>query len=96
MTNKFVGAALECDLAIVGGGIAGPALAAALADSGYRIILIERNADSLDTARGDHLQPLTCEWLARWDVLDLMFARGAERRSVANPRRGVGTECTRR
>jgi len=83
MTNKSVGAALECDLAIVGGGIAGPALAAALADSGYRIILIERNADSLDTARGDHLQPLTCEWLARRDVLDLIFARGAERRCGA-------------
>jgi len=35
---------LDCDLAIVGGGIAGPALAAALADDGYRIVLIERSS----------------------------------------------------
>lgn len=74
---------LECDLAIVGGGIAGPALAAALADHGYNIILIERSIDPLDTARGDHLQPAACEWLERWGVLDQMFARGAERRCGA-------------
>ncbi len=70
----------HCDLAIVGGGIAGPALAAAVADTGYRVLLIERRADSLDTARGDHLQPFTCEALERWGALSAMFARGAERR----------------
>ena len=70
----------DCDLAIVGGGIAGPALAAALADDGYRIILIERSAEPLDTARGDHLQPVTCESLECWGVLDMMLERGAERR----------------
>lgn len=70
----------ECDLAIVGGGIAGPALAAAVAGAGYRTILIERSDDPLDTARGDHLQPFTCEALQRWGVLDAMFERGAERR----------------
>lgn len=74
---------IECDLAIIGGGIAGPALAAALADCGYRIVLVERNAGPLDTARGDHLQPATCEWLERWGVLDSMFKRGAERRCGA-------------
>jgi len=70
----------HCDLAIVGGGIAGPALAAAVAGQGYRILLIERSAEPLDTARGDHLQPITCEALERWGVLERMFARGAERR----------------
>ena len=65
---------------VIGGGIAGPALAAAVADAGYRTILIERSADPLDTARGDHLQPFTCEALQRWGVLDAMFERGAERR----------------
>lgn len=83
MMNEFTDATLDCELAIVGGGIAGPALAAALADRGYRIVLIERSADPLDTARGDHLQPVSCEWLARWGVLDLMIARGAERRCGA-------------
>jgi len=70
----------DCDLAIVGGGIAGPALAAAVADAGYRTVLIERSAEPLDTARGDHLQPFTVELLQRWGVLDAMFERGAERR----------------
>lgn len=70
----------EYDLAIVGGGIAGPALAAAVAEQGYRTLLIERSADPLDTARGDHLQPFTCEALERWGVLEMMFAHGAERR----------------
>lgn len=75
---------LDCDLAIVGGGIAGPALAAALADSGQRIVLIERSAEPLDTARGDHLQPVTCESLERWGVLEMLLAQGAERRLGAH------------
>ncbi len=70
----------EVDVAIVGGGIAGPALACALADSGRRVVLIERSDEPLDTARGDHLQPKTCEWLSDWGVLDACFALGAERR----------------
>ncbi len=76
---------LDCDLAIVGGSIAGPALA----DDGYRIVLIERRAEPLDTARGDHLQPITCEWLKRWGVLDAMWARGAER--MRNALSGIAT-----
>jgi 2-polyprenyl-6-methoxyphenol hydroxylase-like FAD-dependent oxidoreductase len=81
MQNKMKGIdKLECDLAIVGGGIAGPALAASLADDGYKILLVERSGEPLDTARGDHLQPVACEWLERWGVLDDMWARGAEKR----------------
>ena len=68
------------DVAIVGGGVAGPALACALAASGRRIVLVERSADPIDTARGDHLQPVTCEWLAGWDALDDMWALGGEKR----------------
>jgi 2-polyprenyl-6-methoxyphenol hydroxylase-like FAD-dependent oxidoreductase len=68
------------DLAIVGGGIAGPALAAALADSGLNIVLIERSTKPLDTTRGDQLQPATCEHMEHWGVLDMLFERGAEKR----------------
>ncbi|MFW2403919.1 MAG: FAD-dependent oxidoreductase [Gammaproteobacteria bacterium] len=68
------------DLAIVGGGIAGPALAAAVANAGYRTVLIERSSEPLDTARGDHLQPISCAALESWGVLEKMFARGAEKR----------------
>lgn len=71
---------LDVDVAIVGGGIAGPAMACALAPTGWRVLLVERSADPLDTARGDHLQPRTCEWLDDWGVLDDMWARGAEKR----------------
>lgn len=70
----------DFDLAIVGGGIAGPALGAAIAAAGYRTLLIERSGDPLDTARGDHLQPITCEALQHWKVLERMFEHGAERR----------------
>jgi len=82
---------LDCELSIIGGGIAGPALAAALADTGERIVLIERSAEPLDTARGDHLQPVTCEFLERWGVLDMLLARGAERRLGARWQTAAGT-----
>jgi 2-polyprenyl-6-methoxyphenol hydroxylase-like FAD-dependent oxidoreductase len=68
------------DLVIVGGGIAGPALAAALADTGLHIELVERDAGPLDTVRGDHLQPVTCVCLDAWGVLPHMWALGAEKR----------------
>lgn len=70
----------DYDVAIVGGGIAGPAMACALAPTGWRVLLVERSADPIDTARGDHLQPKTCEWLAEWGVLNDMWALGAEKR----------------
>ncbi len=71
---------MEPDIVIMGGGIAGPALASGLRGRGYSIVLIEQSDDPLDTARGDHLQPRTCEILDRWQVLDRFFERGAEKR----------------
>ncbi|MGI9329310.1 MAG: FAD-dependent oxidoreductase, partial [Gammaproteobacteria bacterium] len=70
----------DVDVAIVGGGIAGPAMACALSSTGWRVLLVERSSEALDTARGDHLQPKTCEWLSQWGVLDDMWALGAEKR----------------
>lgn len=72
---------IETDILIVGGGIAGAALACALRHAGYRIVLIEQRKDKLDTARGDHFQPYTVELLARWGVLDRLLERGAVKRS---------------
>ena len=68
------------DILIVGGGIAGPAMAAALKGSGLKTLLIERSADPADTARGDHLQPRVCEILDNWGLLPKLFAAGAEKR----------------
>ena len=44
-------------------GIAGSALSAALADSGLSIVVLDKRTNSLDTARGDAIQPVMCETL---------------------------------
>jgi 2-octaprenyl-6-methoxyphenol hydroxylase len=73
-------AALDVDVLIVGGGIAGAALACALRNSGRTVAVVEQRRDRLDTARGDHLQPCNVALLAKWGVLDRFFAAGAGRR----------------
>lgn len=71
---------IETDILIVGGGVAGAALACALRHQNYRITLVEQRKGKLDTARGDHFQPYTVELLARWGVLDKFFEYGAVKR----------------
>ena len=68
------------DIAIVGAGIAGSALSAALANSGLSIVLLDKRTNSLDTARGDAIQPVMCETLAKWGVLQALIDAGAEKR----------------
>ena len=70
----------QTDVLIVGGGIAGPAMAASLKGKGLKTLLIERSTEPADTARGDHLQPRVCEILDDWGVLPKLFAAGAEKR----------------
>ena len=69
------------DIAIIGSGIAGGALAAALKGSGLSILLLDRRCGQLDTARGDHIQPAMQPVLTRWGVLDRLLKAGAERRA---------------
>ena len=83
-------ATIETDILIVGGGIAGSALACALRHAGYRIVLVECRTKPLDTARGDHLQPYTVQLLDRWGVLQTFFARGAGKRNGAEYRTPSG------
>ena len=74
----------ETDILIAGAGIAGSALACALRDSGLRTLVVDRTDGPLDTARGDHLQPRSCEILQRWGVLDDFVAAGAGKREGAS------------
>jgi len=71
---------IDCDILIVGGGIGGSGLAAALRDKGYSIVLLEASKDPLDTARGDHIQPVVVEILEKWGCLKTFMERGAEKR----------------
>ncbi len=71
---------VETDILIVGGGITGSALACALRESGYWVVLVDQRTAPLDTARGDHLQPCNVEALARWGILSRLLERGAGRR----------------
>lgn len=52
----------EYDVAIIGGGIAGSALAVALADEGARVLVAERAEEFKDRVRG--------EWLAPWGAAE--------------------------
>ncbi len=69
------------DIAIIGSGIAGGALAAALKGSGLSVLILDRRSGPLDTARGDHIQPAMQPVLSRWGVLDRLLEAGAERRA---------------
>ena len=73
------------DIAIVGSGIAGGALAAAIKGSGLSVLILDRRSGPLDTAGDDHIQPAIQPVLSRWGVLDRLFEAGAERRA--------GTRC---
>jgi len=50
------------DLAIVGGGIGGGALATVMARAGYRVLMLEKSAVYRDLVRG--------EWMAPWGVIE--------------------------
>ena len=50
---------IETDVLIIGGGVAGSAMAACLTDKGYKVVLVEKSEKPQDTARGDHIQPLS-------------------------------------
>src|SRR3954454_11947080 len=56
------------DVAIVGGGIAGAALATVLARDGYEVLLLERQTRYRDKVRGEFL---TCWGVAEMLALDL-------------------------
>ena len=65
------------DVIVVGGAIAGGALANALASQGVRTVLIEKVSREIHSTRGDNLHPPTLRLLDGWGVLDGLHAAGA-------------------
>ncbi len=79
----------DYDIITVGGGMGGAALAKAMAEKGYRVLVLEREARFKDRVRG--------EWLAPWGVAEAQ-ALGSLRlagRSVRAPPDGVGDAAGR-
>ena len=69
------------DILIIGGGVSGSAMGAALVNSGHRVICIDQGTGGpLDTSRGDHISPVNVETIAEWGVLEHFFAAGATKR----------------
>lgn len=50
------------DLIIIGGGIAGSALASVMAEAGQNVLLLEPQTEYIDRVRG--------EWIAPWGVME--------------------------
>ncbi|NBO08006.1 MAG: FAD-dependent monooxygenase [Actinobacteria bacterium] len=75
-----LGEIIDTDIVIVGGGVAGSALAAALRNSGHRLVVIDQRTGPIDTSRGDHFSPVNVEAFAEWGILDGFFAKGATKR----------------
>jgi flavin-dependent dehydrogenase len=48
---------MDCDLAIVGGGLAGSSLGVTLAKAGARVLIVEREAQFRDRVRGEGMLP---------------------------------------
>lgn len=62
------------DLAIVGGGLGGAALAVVMARAGARVLVLEREARFRDRVRGEGILPWGCEEARRLGLLDALRA----------------------
>jgi len=68
---------MDADVIVVGGAVAGGALANALGSRGVRTLLIEKVSGSVRSTRGDLLHPPTLALLDQWGVLAALHADGA-------------------
>lgn len=68
---------IDCDVAIVGGAVAGAMLAINLRNTGLDVVVLETQPEIPSLKRGDLLSPSTVAELARLNILEKFHARGA-------------------
>jgi 2-polyprenyl-6-methoxyphenol hydroxylase-like FAD-dependent oxidoreductase len=68
---------LQFDIVVIGGSIAGSAIAATLSDEGYSVALIEREVAFRDRARGEGIHPWGMDEAEDLGLLELLRAGGA-------------------
>ena len=84
---------LECDLLVVGGGLAGSSLAIAMAREGKRVVLLERELVFRDRIRGELVHPWGVAEVERLGLLELLLSRCA--RELPFIAEGTGSLDTR-
>jgi 2-polyprenyl-6-methoxyphenol hydroxylase-like FAD-dependent oxidoreductase/sugar lactone lactonase YvrE len=68
---------IDCDVVIIGAGVAGSFLACNLKDASLRVVLVEQNKKIPDVNRGDQLAPCTVKRLAECGALTNLEKRGS-------------------
>src|SRR5512143_2260830 len=71
------GSAMTYDAIVVGGGLAGSALADQLARSGYDVLVLERETRFKDRVRGENMLPWGVAAARRLGIVDELRAAGA-------------------
>jgi len=77
MAEPLARSSFAADVAVVGGGVAGSSLAAALAAVGLGVVVIEREARFRDRIRGEALHPWGAAEAARLGLVPVLRAAGA-------------------
>ena len=91
---------MTVDLAVVGGGVAGATLGAAVAQRGGKVLVLERETKFKDRVRGENMLPWGVATARRLGVLDDLVAAGGHacRSSTCTrwARRSTTGRCRRR
>jgi len=70
---------IECDVVIIGGAVAGTAMACHLRDSGLKVTVLEMATEIPEVNRGDLLAPCTVKRLGELDAIQNFEKRGSTR-----------------